>query len=93
MFWGMDTPSDTPAAPRRRRAAPADHQSPAAVVTQAFGSSNALANALDIHASTAWRWLRGGLIPAEYHVPILDASDRIGLGLTPDDLVRGRTNR
>lgn len=68
----------------------ADHQSPAAVVCRVFGSARQVALHLDLAPSTTWRWLRNGYVPSEYHLPLLEIAQRIGVILTPEDLVRGR---
>lgn len=68
------------------------HRTPAAVVCQVFGSSRQVALHLGLNPSSTWRWLERGLVPAEYHVPLLDAAERIGLTLTAEDLVRGRAH-
>lgn len=70
----------------------ADRQSPAAVVTAVFKTSAEVARVCGVQNSTAWRWLRSGLIPSEYHRPLLDEAVRRGLVLTADDLVNGRGN-
>lgn len=87
----MTKPSTAPNAPPAPDTPPrADHQSPAAVVTEVFGSSSELARLLGLSKSTTWRWLRMGRVPSEYHVVLLDRAEAMGLTLTADDLVRGR---
>lgn len=76
--------------PRQRTPQRADHRSPAAVVCEVFGSAAELARLLGLAKSSTWRWLRSGLVPAQYHATLLDHAERMGLTLTADDLVRGR---
>lgn len=68
-----------------------DTQPPAAVACQAYGSYSRLAEALELHPSTVWRWLRTGLVPAEYHVRLLADAAQRGYQLTEHDLIHGRS--
>jgi hypothetical protein len=81
-------PSKRP--PRASQTAQRPRQTPPQVVIAAFGSAGVVARTLGIAHSTPGRWLKAGRISARYHTPLLDASDHLGLGLTPDDLIRGR---
>lgn len=65
-------------------------KTPAEVVIDLFGI-RPLARELDVDPTTVIRWRSGdGLVPAAYHVPLLDLAKRDGEKLTANDLVYGR---
>lgn len=73
---------------------------PADVVIRKFGGVMALSREISRSPSSIskWRFPRkrkgcGGLIPSRVQPLILAASNRLGLGLSPADLILGRTKR
>lgn len=52
--------------------------------------------ALGVSRSTVWRWSQpkgrgtGGLVPSQYHGPLMMLARRLGRKLTTEDLVLGR---
>lgn len=68
---------------------------PGQVVLQEFALSE-VAESCDVAESTVWRWGQdapkgtGGVVPARYHVSLLQLARRLGRKLNADDLVFGR---
>lgn len=68
---------------------------PGQVVAAEF-SPVEIAPACGVSRSTIWRWSQprpkgtGGVVPSEYHVPLLQLARELGRTLTPGDLVLGR---
>lgn len=67
---------------------------PAASVISKAGGLSAIAKACERSEKTVRKWLlpiekrgTGGLIPSKCQAPILEASDRNGWGIKPEDLV------
>ena len=65
---------------------------PAAAIIEKCGGHAAVAGWLGLDISRVYRWTypkerggTGGLIPAQYHQPILRHAIAAGKGLTPDD--------
>lgn len=73
---------------------------PAAVVVDVFKGINQVAIALGVHYNYVWRWTQehrvkgdgktSGKIPADYHLPLLEAAEKLGLHLTPEHLIYGK---
>ncbi len=71
--------------------------SPARYVIHAFGGVTALARAIKRDHSTVSRWQNskdlkgtGGYIPMPAQRDILRVAKRLGIDITPDDLILGR---
>lgn len=64
---------------------------PAEVVIEIFGI-RPLARELEVDPTTIVRWRRGpgGLIPSQYHKPLLLLAQRDRQKLTPEHLVNGK---
>lgn len=75
------------------------HLTPAEFAIRQFGGAQPLSRI--VHQSNlklAFKWKRsrerggtGGLIPAKYFAPILDAGKLRGIDITPNDLIYGRS--
>lgn len=68
---------------------------PGQVINRELGMTE-VSKACNVAESTVWRWAQkrprgtGGVVPANYHVPLLHLAHRLGVMLTADDLVLGR---
>lgn len=68
---------------------------PGQVVNRELGMT-AIAKACTVSESTVWRWAQprprgtGGVVPARYHLTLLQLAHRLGKPLSADDLVLGR---
>lgn len=68
---------------------------PGALVNEVLGTT-VIAESLGLARSTVWRWGKdkpigtGGIVPAQYHRPVLSLAHRLGVRLSTDDLVHGR---
>lgn len=94
-------PTATASKPRPSRAKPRPRREPGRVVLDEIGLIP-LVDGLrrefqTLSKSTVWRWGQvseqggtGGLIPSQYHRPLLRLAQRLGRTLTADDLVNGR---
>lgn len=67
---------------------------PAEVVIHEFGI-RPLAREIDVDPTTIVRWRSNddGLVPAQYHVTLLDLAKRQQKRLAPEELIYGRTVR
>lgn len=71
------------------------HLSPARVVITVLGI-RPLARALNIGPSAVWKWDqprpvgRGGVVPSQYHVSLLELARKRRVKLTTQDLILGR---
>jgi len=97
-------PIATARKPRPSRAKPAKPKPvllPGQVVLAEIGLANTLTGLQPefptLAKSTVWRWgqvsergVTSGLIPSQYHRPLLRLAQRLGRTLTADDLVNGR---
>ena len=69
---------------------------PGAVVLSEFTLAE-VSDACRVSQSTAWRWGQpdpkgtGGIVPARYHVPLLQLARHLGRTLSTDDLILGRS--
>lgn len=69
--------------------------SPAEVV-RAVLAPREIEQALNVSRSTIWRWSQpkgrgtGGVVPSQYHVPLMRLARQLGRTLTTEDLVLGR---
>ena len=86
----------------RRRALVADRVkqgSPAyVVIVDKFGGLTNFCNATHIKLSTAYHWLRSGLIPAKWHSPgrsyqrfIIEVGSQHGIRIDPADFIEDAT--
>lgn len=72
---------------------------PAATVIRKFSTGNEagaslLARELRLNKSSVYRWMydisdggTGGIVPAEYHRPLLRVAKHLGVGLSADDII------
>lgn len=66
------------------------HLTPAEFVIELFGI-RPLARELNVDPTTIVRWRQhGGLIPSNYHKPLLELAQRDRQKLTPEHLVNGK---
>lgn len=72
-------------------------KTPADVVIEAFGGVHPTSRAIGVSASWVCRWRKakdeygtGGEVPGNHHKEVLAAAERLGVQITPYDLIYGR---